>query len=49
MGNWPATGSINDNLQQNMGFTGETGTDHGQKYYQRKCLKCGFEYKANRN
>ena len=47
MGNSTVPGYINKNNQQNMGGTGQEGTDHGQKLYQMKCLKCGFEYKAN--
>lgn len=47
MGNSTVTGSINKNQQQNMGSTGQEGSDHGQKFYQMKCLKCGFTYKAN--
>ena len=40
-------GSINRCNQQNMGETGEPGTDHMQKFYLMKCLNCGYEYKAN--
>ena len=41
------SGYINNNNQQNMGATGEPGTDNMQKFYLMKCLKCGYEYKAN--
>ena len=40
-------GYINKNSQMNCGCTGEDGNLTGQKYYWMKCLKCGYEYKAN--
>jgi hypothetical protein len=47
MGNSTLTGYVNKNNQQNMGGTGQAGSDHSQQFYQMKCLKCGYEYKAN--
>lgn len=41
------TGYINKNNQQNLGETGQEGSDYGQHFYKMKCLKCGYEYKAN--
>ena len=40
-------GYVNKNNQKNLGCTGETGTDHCQKFYQMECLKCGKKYNAN--
>jgi len=40
-------GYINKNNQQNMGTKGVDGSDHYQKAYKLKCLKCGCEYGAN--
>lgn len=42
-----ACGYINKNNQENLGASGERGTDHMQKFYFLKCLNCGYEYKAN--
>ena len=38
---------VKDNLQENLGCTGEEGTDHLQYYYLMRCTKCGEEYKVN--
>lgn len=40
-------GYINRNHQMNTGKTDLDGTDHLQKLYLMKCLKCGNEYFAN--
>ena len=40
-------GYINRNQQQNLGRTDEPGSDYGQYYYQMRCMKCEYEYKAN--
>ena len=40
-------GYINKNDQKNCGCTGNEGNHEGQKLYQMKCLKFGFEYEAN--
>ncbi len=40
-------GYVNRNGQENLGCTGEPGTDHCQKVYILRCRKCGTEYGAN--
>lgn len=47
MGNSIVTGYVNKNKQQNLGGTGQAGSDHGQQFYHMKCLNCGTTYKAN--
>jgi len=47
MKNTTENGYINKNNQKNTGTTGEAGTDHMQKFYFMKCLKCSHKYKAN--
>lgn len=47
MANTTQKGFINENNQMNMGATDEVGTDHMQRFYKMKCLKCNYEYKAN--
>ncbi len=41
------TGYVNRNNQENVRLAGHKGTLPGQKSYQMKCLKCGYEYEAN--
>lgn len=45
--NTTESGYINPKGQKNIEVTGKLGTDHMQKYYEMRCLNCGFEYKAN--
>ena len=40
-------GFVNDNDQRNEGKLTEQGTDYNQYFYQMKCLRCGYLYKAN--
>ncbi len=47
MGKSTENGYINRNSQRNNGRTEERGTDFGQWFYEMKCLKCDFNYKAN--
>lgn len=41
------TGFINTKNQMNLGKTTMKGTDHGQWFYQMKCLSCDHQYLAN--
>lgn len=40
-------GFINPNQQINLGCLNIPGTDHGQKLYHMKCIKCLHEHAAN--
>jgi hypothetical protein len=41
------TGYTNRNKQQNLGSTGEPGTDNLQYFYLMECHYCKYRYKAN--
>lgn len=45
--NTTVSGYVNKNNQINIGFSGEFGTDHMQKFYLMKCLNCNYRYKSN--
>ncbi len=40
-------GFINPNDQANLGTLGIPGTDHNQRLYKMRCLKCSAVYAAN--